>query len=124
APRMSSRSSISAASMQRRARLRSTTHSSGRSRRSGGRSSGSPTSGASPAAGWHAPPRLRHGRPGTRTSAEGNMIIDCHGHYTTAPKALQAYRDRQIEALKDAALAPPSGAPAITDDEIRASLEG
>ena len=21
------------------------------------------------------------------------MIIDCHGHYTTAPKALQAYRD-------------------------------
>ena len=24
------------------------------------------------------------------------MIIDCHGHYTTAPKELQTYRDAQI----------------------------
>ena len=24
------------------------------------------------------------------------MIIDCHGHYTTAPKALEEYRKRQI----------------------------
>ena len=23
------------------------------------------------------------------------MIIDCHGHYTTAPKALNDYRQRQ-----------------------------
>jgi len=28
------------------------------------------------------------------------MIIDCHGHYTTAPRALQAYRDAQIAALE------------------------
>src|SRR6187549_151406 len=28
------------------------------------------------------------------------MIIDCHGHFTTAPKELQAFRDRQIEGLK------------------------
>ena len=27
------------------------------------------------------------------------MIIDCHGHYTTAPKALIAWRDAQIAAL-------------------------
>jgi mono/diheme cytochrome c family protein len=27
------------------------------------------------------------------------MIIDCHGHYTTAPKALQVYRDAQIAAV-------------------------
>ena len=27
------------------------------------------------------------------------MIIDCHGHYTTAPAALGAYRDRQLAAL-------------------------
>ncbi|SEB25016.1 4-oxalmesaconate hydratase, partial [Paraburkholderia sartisoli] len=24
------------------------------------------------------------------------MIIDIHGHYTTAPKALEAWRNRQI----------------------------
>ena len=28
------------------------------------------------------------------------MIIDCHGHYTTAPGALQKFRDEQIAALK------------------------
>src|SRR4029077_4728351 len=31
------------------------------------------------------------------------MIIDCPGHYTTAPKDLEAYRQRQISALKDSA---------------------
>jgi 4-oxalmesaconate hydratase len=29
------------------------------------------------------------------------MIIDCHGHYTTAPSALQTFRDAQIAALDD-----------------------
>ena len=29
------------------------------------------------------------------------MIIDCHGHYTTAPAALQKFRDAQIAGLKD-----------------------
>ena len=28
------------------------------------------------------------------------MIIDIHGHYTTAPKALEAWRNRQIAAIK------------------------
>jgi len=53
------------------------------------------------------------------------MIIDCHGHYTTAPKALQAYRDAQIAGLKSphAAGARAKGAIAIGDDEIRESLE-
>src|SRR2546428_2472221 len=37
------------------------------------------------------------------------MIIDCHGHYTTAPKELQAYRDSQIAALKDPAQVPSKG---------------
>ena len=27
------------------------------------------------------------------------MIIDCHGHYTTAPKALADWRDKQIANL-------------------------
>jgi len=63
------------------------------------------------------------------------MIIDCHGHYTTAPKGLQVWRDAQIAALKDATgpqgTAGPKGpagpnGPAlqITDEEIRQSLEG
>ena len=34
------------------------------------------------------------------------MIIDCHGHYTTAPKALEEWRNRQIAGLKDPAVAP------------------
>ena len=29
------------------------------------------------------------------------MIIDCHGHYTTAPKALEDWRNRQIAAIND-----------------------
>ena len=29
------------------------------------------------------------------------MVIDCHGHYTTAPKELQTFRDAQIAGLKD-----------------------
>src|SRR5881394_1852680 len=52
------------------------------------------------------------------------MIIDCHGHYTTAPKALQTYRDAQIAALKDPSRPPVKGTVAITDDEIRDSVEG
>ena len=52
------------------------------------------------------------------------MIIDCHGHYTTAPKALQDYRDAQIAALKDPAQRPFDGNISITDDQIRESLEG
>ena len=51
------------------------------------------------------------------------MIIDCHGHYTTAPKALQAYRDRQIEGLKDPSHIPTPAKLNISDDEIRDSLE-
>src|SRR5438105_8100362 len=50
------------------------------------------------------------------------MIIDCHGHYTTAPKGLQAWRDDQLAALKDKRPAP-KGRLDISDDEIRESLE-
>src|ERR1700681_2305957 len=51
------------------------------------------------------------------------MIIDCHGHYTTAPKALQDYRDAQMAALKDPAQPPYNGKINISDDQIRESLE-
>ena len=52
------------------------------------------------------------------------MIIDCHGHYTTAPKALQTWRDNQIAGLKDTSAPRSKGTVSITDDEIRESLEG
>ena len=51
------------------------------------------------------------------------MIIDCHGHYTTAPKALQAFRDAQIAALADPRHVPSKGSVEISDDQIRESLE-
>jgi 4-oxalmesaconate hydratase len=51
------------------------------------------------------------------------MIIDCHGHYTTAPKALQAYRDSQIAGLKDPSHVAAPAKLDIGDDEIRDSLE-
>jgi 4-oxalmesaconate hydratase len=51
------------------------------------------------------------------------MIIDCHGHYTTAPKALQAYRDAQIEGLKDLSRPRTKGRVDISADDIRQSLE-
>jgi 4-oxalmesaconate hydratase len=51
------------------------------------------------------------------------MIIDCHGHYTTAPRQLEAFRQRQIAALEDKSQVPTKGALGIGDDEIRESLE-
>ena len=50
------------------------------------------------------------------------MIIDCHGHYTTAPPGLQAWRDDQLAGLK-ANRAPAQGIVFVRDDEIRESLE-
>jgi len=52
------------------------------------------------------------------------MIIDCHGHYTTAPGPLQDFRDQQIAALDDATLLATLTRPDISDDQIRDSLEG
>ncbi len=51
------------------------------------------------------------------------MIIDIHGHYTTAPKALEAWRRQQIAGLADAALTPSADALKISDDELRESIE-
>ncbi len=50
------------------------------------------------------------------------MIIDCHGHYTTAPDPHQTYRDAQLAALKNNALPNPEYG-AISDDQIRESVE-
>jgi 4-oxalmesaconate hydratase len=50
------------------------------------------------------------------------LIIDCHGHYTTAPAGLQAFRDAQLARLKDPSL-PEAVMPAISDDAIRESID-
>jgi 4-oxalmesaconate hydratase len=56
-------------------------------------------------------------------AGDAQMIIDCHGHYTTAPAALQEFRHAQLARLKDPALPVPA-TPRISDDEIRATIEG
>jgi len=49
------------------------------------------------------------------------MIIDCHGHYTTAPAPHQDFREAQLAAFEGG---QPLPAPlAISDDEIRESIE-
>ena len=52
------------------------------------------------------------------------MIIDCHGHYTTAPKPLDEFRAQQVAALGDAPRTAALTLPSISDDAIRASIEG
>jgi 4-oxalmesaconate hydratase len=51
------------------------------------------------------------------------MIIDIHGHYTTAPKALETWRNRQIEGITNPALRPKVSELRISDDELRESIE-
>jgi 4-oxalmesaconate hydratase len=51
------------------------------------------------------------------------MIIDCHGHYTTAPAELQVFRDAQIAAFNGRGATPDVRALNISDEQIRASLE-
>jgi len=53
------------------------------------------------------------------------LIIDCHGHYTTAPDELGEYRDQQKKELKtDPLFDHVKGVVNISDDQIRDSLEG
>jgi 4-oxalmesaconate hydratase len=52
------------------------------------------------------------------------VIIDCHGHYTTSPAELQAFRDAQIAAFNGAGRTPDVASLNISDEQIRQSLEG
>ena len=52
------------------------------------------------------------------------MIIDCHGHYTTAPGELEAWRKQQIAALEDRSKMPSRATLKISDARIRESVEG
>jgi 4-oxalmesaconate hydratase len=49
------------------------------------------------------------------------VIIDCHGHYTTAPAAHTAWREEQIAAWQAGTTPPPY--PSISDDEIRETVQ-
>jgi len=49
------------------------------------------------------------------------VIIDIHGHYTTAPGELQAFRDAQLAHLADPERAAATLA-AISDDQVRDSV--
>lgn len=49
------------------------------------------------------------------------LVIDCHGHYTTAPPAHDAWRAAQLAAFATGGASPAY--PVISDDDIRATIE-
>jgi 4-oxalmesaconate hydratase len=49
------------------------------------------------------------------------LVIDCHGHYTTAPAPHNEWREAQKAGFKSGAPVPPY--PTISDDEIRETIE-
>lgn len=54
----------------------------------------------------------------------GHLVIDCHGHYTTTPPAVGAWRDAQVAAVTaDPDHVGSKGTIDVSDDEIRESLE-
>ncbi|MEZ2127742.1 MULTISPECIES: amidohydrolase family protein [unclassified Sinorhizobium] len=48
------------------------------------------------------------------------MIIDCHGHYTTAPFKLREFRKAQVAAFENGGKKPDE--PVFSDDEVRETL--
>jgi 4-oxalmesaconate hydratase len=51
------------------------------------------------------------------------LIVDCHGHYTTEPEALNVFRAAQIAALKDTSKKPSAADLKISDDQLRESVQ-
>jgi 4-oxalmesaconate hydratase len=51
------------------------------------------------------------------------MIIDCHGHFMTAPEALEAGCNRRTAGIKDSAVMPKVTNLKISDDELRETIE-
>jgi 4-oxalmesaconate hydratase len=49
------------------------------------------------------------------------VIVDCHGHYTTAPAAHTAWREAQLAAYRSGTTMPAY--PRVSDDDIRQSIE-
>jgi 4-oxalmesaconate hydratase len=59
----------------------------------------------------------------SRSVTSRPLVIDCHGHYTTAPRALADWRERQIAGIKDPSRRPSVSELRVGDDEIRESVE-
>lgn len=52
------------------------------------------------------------------------VIIDCHGHYTTTPPGVSEWREAQVAAVTaDPGFIGSKGTIAVSDDEIRESIE-
>jgi hypothetical protein len=51
------------------------------------------------------------------------MIIDIHGHYTTEPAKLLAFREKQLAGLADPMRKPATSELGITDEELLKSGE-
>jgi 4-oxalmesaconate hydratase len=51
------------------------------------------------------------------------MIIDCHGHFTTAPPALGQWRERQIRAFEESGTRVSPDELSIGDGEITEAIE-
>lgn len=51
------------------------------------------------------------------------MIIDIHGHYTTAPAELDIFRKSQLAAIESGAPGPARSDLKISDDQIRETIE-
>ena len=82
---------------------------------------------------WQAAPAASSIPPATNIEAieakaqslgAGGMIIDCHGHYTTEPQEMLDWRKRQIAAVNDPAQRPSVDSLDVSDDQLRASVEG
>jgi 4-oxalmesaconate hydratase len=63
------------------------------------------------------------GRPRS-SSGSGDLVIDCHGHYTTEPKEVLDWRKRQIAAIGDASQMPSVDSLEVSDDQLLQSVEG
>jgi len=51
------------------------------------------------------------------------VTLDVHGHYTTAPKALEDWRNRQIAGINDPSVMPKASELKISDDELRETID-
>src|SRR4051812_41702876 len=68
-------------------------------------------------------PRRRLGAHTATLTPQTAMIIDCHGHFTTAPKALEGWRQQQIAAFGNRSSMPRASSLKISDDELREAIE-
>ncbi|UYZ83933.1 amidohydrolase [Entomomonas sp. E2T0] len=51
-----------------------------------------------------------------------SLVIDCHGHYTTAPEALNQWRNQQIASVSSSTEKPNVADLKISDDDIRQTI--